>query len=146
LRPVEIEGSQQLQEVVSNVVERFRRDTGISARFVPSGRVLNLPPATALEMVRIIQEALVNVRKHSGGQNVLVRIESIESDACRLTIEDDGRGFEFEGRVNDSEMARQRIGPAIIRERARIANAGLVVESVKGQGARLELTFGGAAS
>lgn len=146
LRPVEIEGSQQLQEVVSNVVERFRRDTGISARFVPSGRGLNLPPATALEMVRIIQEALVNVRKHSGGQNVLVRIESIESDACRLTIEDDGRGFEFEGRVNDSEMARQRIGPAIIRERARIANAGLVVESVKGQGARLELTFGGAAS
>jgi two-component system sensor histidine kinase DegS len=127
-------------------VERFRRDSGISARFVASGKRVNLPPAASIELVRIIQEALVNVRKHSGGQNVLVRIESTATSSCRVTIEDDGQGFEFEGRVTDTEMDRRRIGPAIIRERARIANAGLIVESVKGLGARVELTFGESAT
>lgn len=143
LRPIEIEDSQQLQEVVSSIVERFRRDSGISARFVAAGSRVNLPQATSVEVVRIIQEALINVRKHSGGQNVLVRIESTDAHHYRLTIEDDGRGFEFEGRLNASDMDQRRVGPAIIRERARMAGADLIVESQPGRGSRLELVFGG---
>jgi signal transduction histidine kinase len=141
LRPVEIEDAQQLPEVVSSLVERFRRDTGISARFVANGSRVVLPPATAIELVRIIQEALVNVRKHSRGKNVLVRIDATDEGGCRVTIEDDGQGFDFEGRVTGSEMDQRRIGPAIIRERARVAKAALAIESTRGQGARLELTF-----
>ena len=142
LRPVEIEDSQQLQDVVSSLVERFRRDSGISARFVAAGDRVNLPVAIAIEAVRIVQEALVNVRKHSGGRNVLVRIESIDDQRCRLTIEDDGKGFDFEGRLTSHEMDKRRVGPAIIRERARMAKAELIVESTHGQGSRVELIFG----
>lgn len=141
LRPVEIDDSQQLQAVVSSLVERFRRDSGISARFVANADRVNLPPATAIEVVRIIQEALVNVRKHSGGRNVLVRIESPDDGHCRLTVEDDGQGFDFEGRLTSSEMDQQQVGPAIIRERARMAKAELILESIRGRGSRLELTF-----
>ncbi len=142
LRPVEIEDAQQLHDVVRSVVERFRRDTGITARFETSSRAVSLPSAMSIELVRVIQEALVNVRKHSGAENVLVRIDSADDHTCRVTIADDGRGFEFDGRVDAADMDRRRIGPAIIRERARIAKARLVVESAKGKGARLELTFG----
>lgn len=142
LRPIELDDGQQLDEVVSSIVERFRRDSGISARFVASGHKVNPPPATAIELVRIVQEALVNVRKHSGGRNVLVRIEALADGHCRLTVEDDGRGFDFEGRLTATEMDRQRTGPAIIRERARIAKAELVVESLRGRGSRVELIFG----
>jgi signal transduction histidine kinase len=145
LRPIEIDDGQQLQEVVSSIVERFRRDSGIAARFVASGSIVNLAPATAIEAVRIVQEALVNVRKHSGGQNVLVRIESIDDRHCRLTVEDDGRGFDFDGRMTASELDRAQLGPAIIRERARMAKAELIVESLRGRGSRVELTFGTAA-
>lgn len=143
LRPIEIEDSQQLQEIVSTIVERFRRDSGISARFVAAAGRVTLPQAASIEMIRIIQEALVNVRKHSGGQNVLVRIEPAEANQYRLTIEDDGRGFEFEGRLSAAEMDQRRVGPAIIRERARIAGAELSIESQRGRGSRLELVFGG---
>ena len=142
LRPVEIEDSQQLQDVVSSLVERFRRDSGISARFVAAGDRVNLPGPIAIEAVRIVQEALVNVRKHSGGRNVLVRIESIDDQRCRLTVEDDGRGFDFEGRLTSNEMDKRRVGPAIIRERARMAKAELIVESTRGRGSRVELIFG----
>jgi signal transduction histidine kinase len=142
LRPIEMEGADQLPEVLASIVERFRRDTGISARFVaPSGNAVVLPPARALEIVRIVQEALANVRRHSHATNVLVSLTS-DSGACRLVIEDDGCGFAFEGRLSALELDQRRIGPVIIKERARIAGAQLAVDSSPGVGARVELAFG----
>ena len=140
LRPIELETSDQLPDVLAALVERFRRDTGVSARFVWTGGHISLPPATALEVARIVQEALVNVRKHSRASNVLVRLTN-DHHTCTLVVEDDGQGFEFEGRLSARELDNRRIGPAIIKERARIAGAQLAVDSVPGVGARLELTF-----
>src|SRR4029077_13294044 len=96
LRPIELETSDQLPDVLASLVERFRRDTGVSARFVCTGAPVSLPTATALELARIVQEALVNVRKHSRARNVLVRLTST-GPSSTLVIEDDGQGFEFEG-------------------------------------------------
>ena len=140
LRPIELETSDQLPDVLASLVERFRRDTSVSARFVWTGGPISLPSSTALELARIVQEALVNVRKHSRARNVLVRLTNTD-DTCTLIIEDDGQGFEFEGRLSARELEKRRIGPAIIKERARIAGAQLSVDSAPGVGARLELTF-----
>jgi signal transduction histidine kinase len=141
LRPTELDSSEQLPDVLAGLVERFRRDTGISARFVAVGPRLALPSATAIEIVRIVQEALVNVRKHSQARNVLVRLSN-GRDGCSLVIDDDGRGFDFEGRFSGRELDGRRIGPAIIKERARLARADLAIDSTPGTGARVELTFG----
>jgi signal transduction histidine kinase len=141
LRPTELESSEQLPDVLATLVERFRRDTGISARFITAGNGVALPSAKALEIVRIVQEALVNVRKHSQARNVLVRLTS-DKGVWSLVIEDDGRGFDFEGRLSAAELDARRVGPAIIKERARIAEVSLAVDSAPGAGARVELTFG----
>jgi signal transduction histidine kinase len=140
LRPLELEGADQLPDVLAALVERFRRDTGISARFVPVGRSVALAPAKALEVVRIVQEALANVRRHSGARNVLVSLTG-DNGGCRLVIEDDGCGFDFEGRFSAPELDRRRIGPAVIKERARLAGAQLAVDSAPGAGTRIELAF-----
>lgn len=140
LRPTELDSSEQLPDVLAALVERFRRDTGISARFITAGRCIALPAAKAVEIVRIVQEALVNVRKHSQAQNVLVRLTA-DKDTCSLVVEDDGQGFDFEGRLSAGELDARRIGPAIIKERARIAEISLAVDSTPGAGARVELTF-----
>jgi signal transduction histidine kinase len=140
LRPIELEGPDQLPGVLAALVERFRRDTGISARCVVTGGGVALPPRKALEIVRIVQEALANVRRHAHAQNVLVSLTSDDGE-CRLVIEDDGCGFEFEGRLSARELDQQRIGPAVIKERARIAGAHLIVDSTPGAGARVELSF-----
>jgi signal transduction histidine kinase len=140
LRPTELDSSEQLPDVLAGLVERFRRDTGISARFIAGGGRIPMSPAIALEIVRIVQEALVNVRKHSQARNVLVRLTR-DGGACSLVVEDDGRGFDFEGRLSARELDERRLGPAIIKERARIVGAELAVESSPGAGARVELAF-----
>jgi two-component system, NarL family, sensor histidine kinase DegS len=142
LRPVELDAGEQLPDVLAGLVERFRRDTGISARFMATGGHVTLRPARALEAVRIVQEALVNVRKHSEARNVFVRLTG-DNGTCRLVIEDDGQGFEFEGRLSDRELDQRRVGPAIIKERARLAGAQLAVDSTPGAGVRVEVTFNG---
>lgn len=140
LRPTELDSSEQLSDVLATLVERFRRDTGISARFIAAGGRISMPPSRALEIVRIVQEALVNVRKHSQAQNVLVRLTA-EGGTYRLVVEDDGLGFAFEGRLTARELDDRRVGPAIIKERARIADISLAVDSTPGTGSRVELTF-----
>jgi len=139
LRPIPLDTGDQLPDVLASLVERFRRDTGLPSRFVFTGGAVALSPTTALEVVRIVQEALVNVRKHSGARNVLVRLTGGE-DGCALVIEDDGAGLEFEGRLTGKELDERRLGPLIIKERARIAGAQLVIDSSRGSGTRIELT------
>jgi two-component system nitrate/nitrite sensor histidine kinase NarX len=138
LKPLAIDASEQLPDVLASVVERFRRDTGVPARFMFTGGATHLSPAVALEVVRIAQEALVNVRKHSRARSVLVKLTGGEHGYI-LAIEDDGVGFEFEGLVSGEELDRRRLGPAIIRERARAAGAHLSIDSTPGSGARIEL-------
>jgi signal transduction histidine kinase len=140
LRPIPLDTGDQLPDVLASIVERFRRDTGVPARFVFAGGPVGLPAPTALEVVRIVQEALANVRKHSGARNVLVRLAGSQ-DGCSLVIEDDGRGLEFEGRLTGEELEQRRLGPSIIKERARIAGAQLVIDSSRGTGTRIELTL-----
>jgi len=77
-------------------VERFRRDTSVSARFVFDGHPISLPAPTALELARIVQEALVNVRKHSGAEKVSVVLRSTRT-FLGLTVTDDGCGFDPRG-------------------------------------------------
>jgi signal transduction histidine kinase len=140
LRPIPLDTGDQLPDVLASIVERFRRDTGVPARFVFAGGPVGLPAPTALEVVRIVQEALANVRKHSRARNVLVRLGGSQ-DGCAIVIEDDGTGLEFEGRLTGDELDRRRLGPSIIKERARIAGAQLVIDSSRGTGTRIELTL-----
>ena len=139
LRPIDLDSSNELPAVLASLVERFRRDTGVSARFLFTGRPIALAPATALEIVRIAQEALVNVRKHSRARNVLVRLTGTDR-GCTLVVEDDGVGFEFDGTMSADELDERRIGPAIIKERARIAGAALIIESTPDVGARIQIS------
>jgi signal transduction histidine kinase len=117
LRPIPLDTGDQLPDVLASIVERFRRDTGVPARFVCAGGPVGLPAPAALEVVRIVQEALANVRKHSRARNVLVRLGGSQ-DGCSIVIEDDGTGLEFEGRLTGEELDRRRLGPSIIKERA----------------------------
>jgi two-component system nitrate/nitrite sensor histidine kinase NarX len=98
-----------------------------------------MPQRVCREVLRIVQEGLVNVRKHSGARHALVRLAS-NGDKWTLTVEDDGKGFAFAGRYTQDQMEQAGSGPAIIRERVRLIAGELTVESNPGQGTRLEIT------
>jgi signal transduction histidine kinase len=131
--------AQRLLPVLSDTVERFQRETGINARFVTDVEDLDMPQRVCRELLRIVQEGLVNVRKHSGATHALVRLGSSRGQ-WSLTIEDDGKGFPFAGRLNHERMEEEGRGPMIIKERVRLIAGELTVESTPGKGTRLEIT------
>jgi signal transduction histidine kinase len=131
--------AQRLLGVLNDTVERFQRETGISARFVTDLSELDMPQRVCREILRIVQEGLVNVRKHSGARHALVRLAS-SGQRWSLTVEDDGKGFPFSGRYTQDRMEEDGKGPMIIKERVRLIAGELTVESNPGQGTRLEVT------
>lgn len=124
--------------LVTDAVERFERETGISARFVTDIGKLEMPDKVCRELLRIVQEGLVNVRKHSRARHALVRLSSSDSQ-WSLTMEDDGKGFPFSGRLTQGELDQMGKGPMIIKERVRLIAGALTVESNPGVGTRLEV-------
>jgi signal transduction histidine kinase len=130
--------AERLPGFVADTVERFRRETGISAEFVSEIEKVDLPQKVCRELARIVQESLVNVRKHSGARHVFVRLAQRAGNLL-LTVEDDGRGFPFSGRLSETELAMTGKGPVVIRERVRLLAGELTIESNPGHGARVEV-------
>jgi signal transduction histidine kinase len=86
-----------------------------------------------LQLLRILQEALANVRKHAHAQKVAVCLGR-DGDVWTLAIQDDGIGFK-PGDLGRSEFPR--FGLATMRERAESIGGTVALESSHGQGTRL---------
>jgi signal transduction histidine kinase len=137
MHPLEVNGD-QLIDVLADFVQRFQRETGITARFITQLDRVALTPRACREVARILSEALINVRRHSGARHVFVRLSTVNG-ACLLSIEDDGRGFAFSGMRSHRELDGSRLGPLVIKERVRQLGGQLTLESDPGRGARLEI-------
>lgn len=131
--------SKRLFAVIRDTVERFQRETGISARFLSDVGELHMPQPVCREVARIVQEALVNVRKHSQAGQVSVRLAANNGN-WKIEIEDNGRGFPFSGRLSQQELDSMGKGPVVIKERVRLIEGELTIESNPGQGSKLEIT------
>jgi signal transduction histidine kinase len=137
LKPIDIE-PEQLVGFLDAAVARFGRDTGMRAIFDCAVEDVDLPARVCREVARIVQEALQNVRKHSGAQNVLVRFGRAPS-GWRLVVDDDGQGFPFDGTLTHAELDEGRKGPYVIKERVRALGGELTIVTSPGGGARLEI-------
>src|SRR5206468_2954003 len=133
-------GPNQLVPFLSETVSRFQRESNIVARFICELEEAHLSASTCYEVARIVQEALTNVRKHSGATNVIVRFAH-HSQQWVLVITDDGRGFDFVGRYTLADLDAARKGPAVIKERLRSIGGDMIIESAPNKGARIEITF-----
>jgi signal transduction histidine kinase len=139
LKPLDL-GPDRLIDTLAEIVHRFQRETGIVARFITPFDRMDLPPRACREVTRVVQEALVNVRKHSGARNVYVRL-TVVNGQWQLSIDDDGCGFPFAGRMSQPELLQHRQGPAVIGERIRLLGGELTLQSEPGRGARLEISL-----
>ncbi len=118
----------------------YERIAGIPLRLEADEEVerLRLLPSTEIQLVRIVQEALANVRKHARAESATVRL-GVEDGRLAVEVEDDGRGF-------DAERPRRRpgwprFGLQTMRERAAAHGAELELESVPGHGTRVAVTL-----
>jgi signal transduction histidine kinase len=138
MKPIDL-GPQQLLDFMAESVDRFRRDTGIGARFVSEIQEdIALTPHICRELMKVVQEGLVNVRKHAKATNVLVTFTD-GSGSYHLTIADDGKGFDFAGKIVFGDPLTSAKGPTIIKERVHGIGGQLSIESYPGHGSRLEI-------
>jgi signal transduction histidine kinase len=114
-------------------VDHWRERSEIAATFRADGirRPLSLSPTAEVALLRILQEALTNVGRHSGAKLVAVRLERM-ADQVRLTVEDDGAGF-----VTARDAREGSFGLVGMAERARLAGGRLTVMSTPGKGTTL---------
>lgn len=139
IKPLDV-GADNLRAHLIELVERLQRETDITTRFVCESRLVIRPRETREAVARIVQEALVNARKHSGATHVLVRFDHGKGHWL-LTIQDNGRGFPFSGSFSASELEADGKGPLVIKEYVRLIGGELTLESVAGRGSRMVITI-----
>jgi len=123
-----------LEDLISN----FRKQTGMNVFLQKEWDSTRLSANHETQVLRIIQEALANIRKHSQAQNVRVMLRSDEDDNYMALIEDDGIGMED---VEIEGHPGEHLGLSIMRERTRYLGGDLRIESESGEGTRIQLTF-----
>jgi signal transduction histidine kinase len=125
-------GESGLFAALQEYLAEFGCQTGLQANLsVETEEPVRLSPLAEVQLMRIVQEALSNVRKHAQASQVLVRIAS-HDDYLALTITDDGVGF-------DSPAGNGHYGLLTMRERAESAGGGLTVTSESGLGTQVNL-------
>jgi GAF domain-containing protein len=113
-------------------IERYTSQTKIRVHFEHSGLDRRFAPGTETGVYRIVQEALTNVARHGGVDEVTVRLWATD-DVLGVQVEDHGAGFD-----PDTVLGAGRSGGlAGLRERAALLNGHLTVETQPGHGVRL---------
>ncbi|MCH8007922.1 MAG: GAF domain-containing sensor histidine kinase [Chloroflexi bacterium] len=132
LRPADLE-SDGLVATLEKHVDVMRR-TGRGDVHIEAGAYEPQPMAIEQVLFRIAQESLNNASKHAGASRIDVEL-AIEDGNVRLTVTDDGDGFD----VSDPQIRAHRLGITSMEERADELGGRLRIESAKGKGTRVVL-------
>lgn len=120
-----------LLEGLVDYVTKFSAETGIQAEVQMGDEAPGqLPAAAEIQLIRIIQEALANVRKHAHADRALVRLELADSEVL-ASVQDDGCGFDLRDGRSDGGS---HFGLQTMRERAESIGGELDVETALGVG------------
>lgn len=125
---------------VEQTIDRFRQvNDEIQVFFQNEWPDIDLPAETEFHILRIIQESLTNIRKHSDAENVRIMMSpSTSPGRYMVLIEDDGVGF---SKPRKSVHSGEHIGLSIMRDRARRFGGEFTIESEPGEGTRNILEF-----
>lgn len=129
-------GDTNLVDALAEYLDEFAVQTGITTEFKNQccKTVLPLSPLAETQLIRILQEALNNVRKHAKASRVSLQLQT-EADALYVNVVDDGIGFE------QKSIGEKHFGLATMCERAEEVNGTLSVESLPENGTSVRLVL-----
>ena len=119
-----------LEELAASASSRYR----ITCRFVCQTAPVKVDTAVELHLYYIVQEALLNAVNHGKAATIIVTLAADE-DRFKLTIQDDGTGFEIAGK------SRSGMGIRIMRYRAKVIGATLDLQSQVNHGTQIACVF-----
>jgi signal transduction histidine kinase len=121
-----------LRVVIASLCREFFEQHGVAAELSQEGDLSHVPESISMVLFRVLQEALNNVAKHSGSDQVAVFLR-VEGDQVLLRVTDRGRGFDAEGVPRASGL-----GLVSMRERLRLVGGTISITSSLGLGTSAE--------
>ncbi len=130
-------GSDRLSDAVRKHLRNYREMPGVPATLevIEDGELPRLSPATEIQLMWIVQEALNNVRKHAEADNATVRF-STEDTGLVVSVEDDGRGFMPERRAR---TGWPHFGLQTMRERAEAVGGDFDIQASPERGTQVRV-------
>lgn len=119
---------------LQKLTQRFEAEQGIQIALHTSVQLTHLAPAFEMIILRIVQEALNNVWRHSGANRAEVTVTQ-QGDQLQLTICDAGSGFD------PAQVKTTRYGLTGMKERARLIGGSAQIESAPEKGTRVQVTM-----
>jgi len=125
-----------LQASLRGLLARFEERTSIRSMFEQrAGWPTDLAASTSLQLYRIVEEALANVKMHSGARSAYVVLEALPDGQLALRVVDDGRGVD----MDPSRVVG--MGTIGMKERAMLIDGRLDVDSGRGLGTTVSVVF-----
>ena len=127
-----------LRDYVDQFEERHQLPTRLHTDNATDEAANQLPPLAALQVFRLIQEALTNVRKHAGAHEATVTLTSTGPGQLRVVVADNGQGFTPGNQRNGKARP---LGLTSMRERAEALGGAFHVTSQPGAGTQVTATI-----
>jgi signal transduction histidine kinase len=121
-----------LETTLDWYIPTVERQTGIAISYEKQGARFAVDGSAAVQIYRVLQEALNNVARHSGAKQAWVRLQFLPS-TLELEVEDHGVGF-------SGRPAKQGIGLVAMRERSELMGGKIVFSTPAAGGTLLHLT------
>jgi two-component system nitrate/nitrite sensor histidine kinase NarX len=128
---------QSLQDLLARMVEETNGNGQLVQLLIHETTPIHLPRNDTEQVVRVIQEALQNVCKHSGATHAIVRF-CRSPGGLNISVEDNGCGFDPEAHQKNN---RDHFGLSIMRARAQRLCGQLTVHSAQGKGTQVSLSW-----
>jgi signal transduction histidine kinase len=126
----------ELVDVLREYVRKFSRRAGVETDLKVNGEhAVALSAEAQAQVIRVVQEALTNIRKHAGATRAGVCLD--QADRLTITIEDNGTGFEPAGLDDGAD----RFGLWTMRERAERVGGTVEIDSAPGEGTRVRVVI-----
>ncbi len=136
LRPLTLE-SQGLSAALKQYEQRLRETDNVPINIQAGSFGVDLDPNIAATVFAIIEEAVNNARKHGGGASIHVNVHSSGSSLVAV-IRDQGPGFDVNA-IAANYAERGSLGMVNMRDRARLVEGKLSIDSAPGKGTRVTL-------
>lgn len=137
LRPLTLE-TQGLSAALKQYEQRLRETDNVPINIQAGSFGVELDPNIASTVFAIIEEAVNNARKHGGGTPIHVSVHN-SGGSLVATVRDEGPGFDVNA-VAANYAERGSLGMVNMRDRARLVEGKLTIDSAPGKGTRVTLT------
>lgn len=136
LRDAQNHADRSLEDNLGAYLTKYSTQSGIAAVLNNEvGHTVTLSPRSEVHIIRVVQEALTNVRKHAEASAVTVTIRGSDT-ATTFAIEDDGVGFD----PASTASAQDGYGLFTMRDRAALLGGSVDIDSAVGRGTRVTVT------